>query len=196
MKRIYLFAVALTTLYIGGCASTDVVDSTVEETEGRVHITWQSPNEYRDVRPSNQNRSSFLRQIFSELDKEFEELAEDMPEGYEMKVTVTDLDLAGEVLIGGNGLVAPGISFRLANPINEIRVVQDIFIPRMNFDFSISNSRGEEIMAESVVLKDMAFLQNQIIGRFPSPFVYERRMVNRWYKKTIEPLYEAEIAKL
>ena len=71
--------------------------STAEAAETKVDITWQDPKSYTDVRPSNESRKSFRNRVFKSLDEYFNKLAEALPEGQTLEVTVTDLDLAGEV---------------------------------------------------------------------------------------------------
>ena len=62
-----------------------------------VEITWENPKEYADVKPSNESRKHFRERVFRKLDEHFVELAEKLPDGQTLMVTVTDLDLAGQV---------------------------------------------------------------------------------------------------
>ena len=99
--------------------------STAETAETKVEITWQDPKSYTDVRPSNESRKSFRNRVFKSLDKYFNKLAEALPEGQTLEVTVTDLDLAGQVWP------------TMRAGAFDIRIIDTVYIPRMEFSYQL-----------------------------------------------------------
>ena len=64
---------------------------------GQAQVTWQQPDNYTDIREGNDLRDSFRQGLFSDFELLFSDLAKQLPEGCLLDVTVTNLDLAGEV---------------------------------------------------------------------------------------------------
>ena len=106
--------------------------STAETAETKVEITWQDPKSYTDVRPSNESRKSFRNRVFKSLDEYFNKLAEALPEGQTLEVTVTDLDLAGEVWP------------TMRAGAFDIRIIDTVYIPRMEFSYQLKE--GDTLM--------------------------------------------------
>ena len=91
-------------------------------------VSWTDYKKYRDIRPSNNGgRKHFRESTFKNFEKHFTKLAESLPEGQVLKVDVTDVDLAGDTNAGG---------------INNMRIVKDIYFPRMNFSYQLVNADG------------------------------------------------------
>ena len=184
MRKI-LLPIAISLSIIGsGSALADKKDLTVVEEEGRVKITWQSPQDYRDIRPSNQTRKSFRNQIFNEFDETFEKLAEELPEGQLLEVTVTDVDLAGQVW--------PGSFVGVGHGADDIRVIKRIHIPRLEFSFNLKDADGNVLKTGEVKIKDMNFLDRLSVRFRERPFPYEKRMIREWFNDT----FTEEVAKL
>ena len=142
-------------------------------TLSKVEITWQSPNDYRDIRPSNETRKGFRERVFSSLGKHFNKLAEALPEGQSLSVTVTNIDLAGQVW--------PTFGAGAA----DIRIVDRVDIPRMAFSYELKEN-GDTIKSAEVKLKEMAFMNRISRMRSSEPFGYEKAMLTRWFDNEFE----------
>ena len=143
-----------------------------------VEINWQEPDSYQDIRPSNQSRASFRKMVFSDLEQYMSKLAEDLPDGQTLLMTVTDLDLAGEVwpssLLGGMGG-------------SDIRLVKPVYIPRMSFSYTLKDAGGNVLQNADVKLKDMAFMDRGTrASRRAENLTYEKAMLRDWFEKTLE----------
>lgn len=165
------------------CAVALAVSSTsfAAEEADRVEITWEEPKSYTDIRPSNESRKGFRDRVFHNIEEHMEELAEDLPEGYTLKMTVTDVDLAGQVW--PNRFVGVG---RAAAA--DVRVVDRLFIPRMEFSYSLADAQGNEVKSAEVNLKDMAFQDRIVRRRHTDSFVYEKAMLSEWFDKELDAL--------
>lgn len=143
-----------------------------------VKITWQDPDSYRDIQPSNQSRISFRNRVFADIEEFLGELAEDLPDGQVLSLTVTDMDLAGEVwpasFFGGMGGT-------------DIRLVKPLYIPRMQFSYTLQGADGATLQSADVKLKDMAFMDRatRLRSRYQN-LSYEKTMLKDWFEKTIE----------
>jgi hypothetical protein len=142
--------------------------------QAEVEITWQDPEKFDDVRSPSASRVKFRERIFKELDKYFNELAEDLPNGQKLVMNVTNVDLAGDVL--------PASFAGLGRSMSEVRVVKSIYIPRMSFSYQLLSSDGGVLQEEEVKLKDMSFLNSH--NRFFSSDTlrYEKNMIAEWFE--------------
>lgn len=141
-----------------------------------VNITWEDPESYRDVRATNESRKRFRERTFAKLDAYFTELAESLPEEQTLTITVTNLDLAGQVW--------PASFTGLGFGANDVRVIDRIDIPRMTLSYSLSDESGETMSAKDVDIKDMGFMDRGIRRQRNEPLSYEKAMIKEWFDDT------------
>lgn len=142
-----------------------------------VNITWEEPESFTDVRPSNESRKRFRERTLSELEAHISELASALPEHYVLSMTVTNLDLAGQVW--------PAQFVGLGNNVgNDVRLIQRVDIPRMNFTYSLNGENSKVLKADDVKLKDMAFLESHTRRRANENLAYEKAMLDTWFNDT------------
>jgi len=134
-------------------------------------VTWTDYEKYRDIRPGNENRKSFRERTFKNFEKHFAKLAENLPEGQVLKIDVTDVDLAGDTLAGG---------------IDRLRIVKDIYFPKMNFSYQLVNADGSAIVAAEVELKDMSFMRTSSLKYRNDSLGYEKKMLDDWFFKAFK----------
>lgn len=140
----------------------------------RVEIEWQNPKEFTDVKAANGHRGKFRDSTFAKLEKHLEKLAEHLPEGTKLKMTVTDLDLAGKVWPG---------HFSGLDTTSDVRVVKRIDIPRMNFSYELVDANGTVVKSGEENLKDMAFQDRLSKHRRHDSLRYEKTMLKNWFSK-------------
>lgn len=164
-------SLALTLLPVALFASP-VVFSSDEVQADKVAVVWESPEDYSDVRPVNQSRKRFLEQTLNRLEEHFAELGGQFPDRYQWNLTVTNLDLAGEVW--------PSSFVGLGQSGNDVRVIKDIDIPRITFSYQLTDA-GQVVKEADVELKDMGFMQRSLRGFDSEPLRYEKRMLDEWF---------------
>ncbi|MDC0602252.1 DUF3016 domain-containing protein [Aliiglaciecola sp.] len=159
------------TLMVG---ATLLVASNTSFAKADVDITWENPKKFRDVQPTMQSRAKFRAQTFERLEKYMNKLAEGLPEGQTLAITVTNLDLAGRVW--------PSSFVGLGSGGSEVRLIKSVDIPRITFSYKLVDSDGTVIQeAEEVKLKDMGF-QTRHNPFFKSESLrYEKNMLRRWF---------------
>lgn len=143
---------------------------------GEALVEWKHPEKYTDIRSGDQSVEGMRKSIAKSLGGEFSGLAAQLPPGYRLSVTVTDLDLAGEV---------DPIPMRT---MNEIRVLKDIYFPRMVFDYRLEDPAGAVLLEQSgVVLDDMQYMSAIRTTRSGESFYAERKMIRDWFNKQVLP---------
>lgn len=149
----------LTISFIGGAAYA-----------GETKVTWQDPDKYTDIREGNELRESFREKLFGDFELIFADLAKQLPDGYLFEVTVTDVDLAGEVnwMHGGS--------------TQNIRIVKNIYRPRISFNYTLTNASQGLVVSGKEDIKDPNFLSS-VGGPAVTRFGYEERMLKNWFKK-------------
>lgn len=136
-----------------------------------VKVNWQEPDKYSDIRPGNETRDGFQQRVFKEFERMFAEHAKKLPDGYLLHVTVTDLDLAGEV--------RP----MFARTLTDIRVIKELYWPRMSFSYTLKDAQGKEVAGGTENIKDMNFLMRAGAAPGYTSFEYEERMLRDWFHK-------------
>ena len=154
------------------------------ESASAVKVTWLNPEKYSDIRPANSSRKAYQERVTKAFDKFLGEFAEKLPAGYSLEITVKDLDLAGDV----------NPMYRLDN--TDIRVIKDIYFPRIKLDYVLLDQNKQQIQKESdVKIKDMGFMTSSNIGYQNREFAYEYEMMKKWFNKVILPQTVASTAK-
>ncbi|GLP97291.1 DUF3016 domain-containing protein [Paraferrimonas sedimenticola] len=174
----WLAAAALVAVSVSANAKDDFEPTYVVE-RGAVTVTWQDHKEYRDVRAANDIQSRFAKRAFDRITKQLEKDARPvLKEGQTLHMTVTELDLAGDV--------RPTFG---AGP-NEIRLIEGIYPPRITFTYQVKE--GDNVVVEGEQdIKDLGFDTKM---RTPqanhNTFYYEGRMLKEWLRKTVQPALE------
>ncbi|MFZ6875635.1 DUF3016 domain-containing protein [Undibacterium sp. Di27W] len=138
---------------------------------GEVKVAWQEPEKFTDIRPSNESKPDFQVRLIKEFDQIFADLAKKLPDGYQWDVTVTDVDLAGDV--------RPFFH----HTMNDVRVIKDLYWPRMSFNFDLKDEQGKSIASGTENVKDMSFLFHVGVASGHSNFQYEEQMLRDWFGK-------------
>lgn len=159
------------------CAHANL-GSNEENTSTNLTIEFVEPKSFTDVLPSNESRSKFRKRVMAEFEEYFTEFADDLPQGQSLEVSVTDIDLAGDTR-------SPRIP--IGSAFFDVRVMEDIFIPRIDFSYVLKDASGMVLQSDEVKLKDMAYLQRAgVLRGNRHAFSYERNMIERWFKDTFE----------
>ena len=134
-------------------------------------VEWVKPDEFTDIRAGNLNRKKFKEQVFKQFEEHFAALASKLPEGQQLKIQVHNIDLAGDVNAGG---------------INRIRIIKEIYVPKIKFSYQLLNDKDTELTAGKANLKDMNFMGNNSLKYKHHSFAYEMKMLDHWFKETFE----------
>lgn len=164
MKTIRL----LLTLSLAGSAAAFAADDKVPST--RVEVNFTDPENFTDVKDSSfgtdKGRDATLEELRDYITTRADKL---LPQGQKLTVTFSDIDLAGEY--------EPWRGPRA----DDIRIVKDIYPPRMKFSYKVTNAAGTVVKEGEKTLSDLAFTMRMTIDR-QDPLRFEKDLLNEWMR--------------
>lgn len=145
-----------------------------DSAQNRVSVTFENSEKFTDIKDSqsgtDKGREHYLKLLRTVAEEEGNRF---LPAGQKLALTFHDIDLAGDYL--------PSM------PANrDIRVMKDIFAPRMKLSFTITDAAGAVVKEGSDTVSDMNYLNNiSIVGRSEELF-YDRTMLRDWLRRTLK----------
>ncbi|KLU99147.1 DUF3016 domain-containing protein [Photobacterium aphoticum] len=132
-----------------------------------VQVTWEDPQNYRDIQAATGSQSKFEASTFKYLTQSFSKnVKRYLPDGQTLQVTVTNLDLAGEV-----------------NIPRDVRVLDHNTPPRITFTYVVKD--GDNVVTQGDADLSSLGYQGKVIGLARDrPYPYENQMIKEWAKKT------------
>ncbi len=136
----------------------------------RTEVRFVEAETFTDVRAdsigSDRDRTAYLEILREHIE---ERVAAWLPAGHKLTLAVIDVDMAGEF--------EPwrGASFQ------DIRIVKDIYPPRIELEFQLVNARGEVVREGRRQLRDLTFMMNLSINRNDS-LRHEKQLIDSWLK--------------
>jgi hypothetical protein len=135
--------------------------------------------DYRDFSVNGMSEEKTLKLFLAEFEDELEDVAPRyLKEGTTLKVTFTDIDMAGEIQPWRNTHHA------------DIRYIQDIYFPRLTFSYVYEDAEGTVLAEGEASISDMAFTMNTRarIRQSSASFVYELDLFTDWVRKTLRDI--------
>ena len=162
-------------LTLSPIAAALVLTSTVNLAHAaNVEVQWQDPAKFSDMRASNESQSRFEQRTMNTLTGFFQEEAAKLPEGQTLRITVNNVDLAGEVEY-----------FHRAHPFG-VRVVRRVYSPSMTLSYELLDANKAVVSAGDARLRDVGFDLSTLHSLNRGPLLYEGRLVKDWMRKTFE----------
>ncbi len=148
------------------------------QSEGPVQVEWQDPSGFTEIRYSHNRfearRGDWVRQLAEHLQ---ERLAQVIPPGERLEVLITDIERAGEY-------EPLGASMR------DVRVVRDLYPPRMELSFVRHGADGVVLDQGNRSLLDLGFLSSSLRSTH-DPLLFEKRMIEDWVRREFGPQRES-----
>jgi hypothetical protein len=139
-----------------------------------VVVEWKNPEHFFDLRATSEGNTRFRERIFVDLEKAFRENAASLPADQTLRLTVTDVDLAGEV-----EYFHPNYPFGL-------RVMRRVDAPSMKLSFELRDAGDKVLRSGEVRLNDRNYNLRTAIPVDRSPLRYERNMIRTWMRETFQ----------
>jgi hypothetical protein len=137
-----------------------------------VNVTAGEAEEMRDVRVSHADDEKGLEIVLDQFRDHLKRSAKRyLAEDQTLDIHFTDIDLAGE------------FEPWHGSPMNDIRWVKSIYIPRLEFDYTISNADGTVVAEGSEKLSDTSFQLKSTFNNSQSNTYYEREMLDDWMRQ-------------
>lgn len=137
----------------------------------QTQVRFLEPENFTDVRDgwaSDFSRDAYLSEFRDYIADRAENL---LAPGQKLSVTFTDIDLAGDF--------EPWHGPRF----NDVRIVKDLYPPRMNLHFQLTDANGAVIKEGSRQLRDLAFLMKR--GLSIDPLRYEKELLDSWLRSEL-----------
>jgi hypothetical protein len=136
---------------------------------GEAKLKWGNLDDFTDVSPGYELKDAFRERLMQEFGLVFSNFASKLPDGYQLDVTVNDLDLAGDV--------------RPSASIHQIRFMTQIYWPRMKFQYELRNEKNEIVSSGVEELRDMDYLGRARVPSGRTSFEFEEKMIHDWFRK-------------
>jgi hypothetical protein len=137
--------------------------------DGRVEVQFLEPERYADVRASIMD----TRDSNGHLDRLREHVVrlagQYLPADQKLQITFTEIDLAGD--------------FPPGRPAKEdhIRVMKDIYPPRMAFAYRVTDAAGTTLRNATVELTDINYLTTGSLTDRSDALRYDKKLLSDWF---------------
>jgi hypothetical protein len=131
-----------------------------------VTVSFVQPENYRDLPFSPTDRA----QVLKELGEHFAKLEKSLPAGQDLKIDVTDLDMAGRLVP----------NFRTTQDLRVLHGGADW--PHMTLRYTLT-ANGAVLSSGQDQLSDMAYLDRINSYSDGDSLRYEKRMIDDWFRK-------------
>lgn len=146
-------------------------------TAQKVDIQWQNVDNYTDIElgySTERKKAQARKEVLEVIQKYFDFAAQNsLPEGYTVKVNMTDVDLAGNTLFNENsGLYK--------------RTIKHFNFPELAFDYELLNE-GKVVKAGSVTLNGNLISEATLRNKSnQSRFAFEKKLIKDWFNKELK----------
>jgi len=156
--------------FSAGCqtqSSTPTPGSVSGASDGRVQVMFENSAKYTDVRSTYQGSAD--QGYLDELQRYIDRMARTyLPDGLHLMVRFNDIDMAGD--------------FEPWRPqATDVRIVKDIYVPRLKFSYTISDAAGNVVSEGEENLTDLTF-QTRVRIDTHDPLFYEKSLLDDWMR--------------
>jgi hypothetical protein len=134
----------------------------------RAEVVFLEPKGFTDVRDEylgEASRTTYLEQLREHV---LERSRRYVAEGQFLSITVTDVDMAGDF--------EPWLGPRWM----DVRIVKDIYPPRIDLTFRLTDASGRVVAEGRRQLRDLAFLMKLSMGFRDDPLRHEKALLDDW----------------
>lgn len=142
---------------------------------GQIDAEFTDVDRYTDFSVNGLSEEKTLSIFKAELKSELERLAKKyLKEGQVLTLNFTDIDMAGDIQPWRNRYNA------------DIRYVEDIYRPRLEFTYSLADAEGNVLDEGEADVVDLAFMMNTLatFRAHHMSFFYELDLLSNWMRKT------------
>jgi hypothetical protein len=119
----------------------------VSAQDDRVTVDLANPQQFTDFKTSCVNRSVDVKALAAQLERFVKTTAARLlPAGQRMEITVTNIDMAGDIEVWRNPFLC------------DLRTMKGIYPPRIDLTFRIRDADGKEILTGTRQLVDVNYL--------------------------------------
>ncbi len=161
---------------VGFLATLPILAAESVKPAAKIEVIFVKPaDQYVDVRDgfsaSEKGQAANLDTLKQHIEQRADAL---VPAGQKLTVTLTEVDLAGDFEPWHNP------------DMNDVRIVKDIYPPRIDLEFKLTDAGGKVVKEGKRELRDLAFMMKLSIDR-DDPFRHEKAMLNDWLRTEFRP---------
>lgn len=150
-----------------------------------VTVRWSDPAGFSELRSSHNRREAARGNWVVTLAEHLQQrAAARLPDGQHMDITITDIQRAG--------------SFEpwLSPDMSHVRMMRDIYPPRMTLDVRITGQDGQVLSEGQYRLSDMNYLHSApLTVNSSDPLRHEKRMIDTWVRRELPDPATAQAAR-
>ena len=167
-----LFGAALSLAPLGYAANSNSTDNAA-----RVEVLFDQPENFTDLKDSSMATEKGQQGYMDSFREYLQENAvRRLPEGQKLSITFTDIDMAGDF----EPWRGPSAQ--------DVRIVKAIYIPRLKFNYSITDAQGVVVKEGKANLADLNFQMNLATSISNSDSLrYEKHMLDDWMRSELGP---------
>lgn len=154
-----------------GAAVPFVAQAAPAPADARIEVLFFEPEKFTDVKDSymssDVDRTTYLDQLRDHL---VDQAKYYVPEGYRLQVTFTDVDMAGDF--------EPWRGPRF----DDIRIVKDIYPPRINVTFRMTDPEGNIVKEGKRELRDLSFMMKIPMHSQSDTMRHEKALLDDWLR--------------
>jgi len=173
-----VIATVLILLGLAGCAGSTSKGMLAADApralppSGPVSVSWSDPAKFTEITTSGNAWAAAQGDWLVQLAQYMRRQAErQLPPGYRLELTILDIKRAGQY--------EPWLGVDRQN----VRIVRDIYPPRMKVRFRELNAQGQVVAEGERSLTDPGFLVSSGMLNDSDPLRYEKRMIDSWLRR-------------
>ena len=141
--------------------------------DSRVSVVFDHPEKYTDLKTSCVSGDADTRALTGELARFLQEAgARRLADGQRLEITVTNVDMAGDI----ESWRGPGRC--------DLRIVKDVYPPRIDLTFRLLGADGAEVRAGARQLRDSNYLTSAAPVT-ADHLRYEKALLRDWLQKEL-----------
>jgi len=173
--RPFLLAILSGCLGLAALLSAHAQDPATDDANAvateHVRVSWTDTDNFAETRESRGRGLASTDLLLQQLGKHLSKRAErQLAPGQRLDVRFTDLKLAG------------GFEPWHGPQYNDVRIIKDIYPPRMELSFTLTAADGSVIASGDRKLRDMGFLTHSTVNSTDN-LRYEKRMLDDWLRR-------------
>jgi superfamily I DNA and/or RNA helicase len=170
MKTKWMLLTSALTALSGHVLAAEPTTAT-SESRPRVEVIYVNPENFTDFTDSvdrtGRGAESYRANFKEYLEKEAERV---IPEGTRLTISITEVDMAGDF----EPWRGPQFS--------DIRIVKDLYPPRVNFTYKLSDAAGAVLREGEKRLRDVNFQMRSMSSISNDSLRYEKELMDDWLR--------------
>ena len=154
----------------GLIGATGLSAAAVNGANALAEVKFFEPKKFTDVKDNDMGDYERTTYLDSLRDHILEQAKYFVPAGHKLAVTFTDIDMAGDF--------EPWRGPRFS----DIRIVKDIYPPRIELSFQLTDAEGNAVKQGTRELRDLAFLMKITMAFRDDPVRHEKALLDDWLR--------------